>query len=126
QLGPAASGIRLVDSISNDMSGSGMTSSMSLRCSSSGGGGGGGGAGRGGRGGSGAVGRRGAAGLALEVGGASRSRNTRLDVLCFPDFVMSSSGGLLGLAGAGALIRPCDGRGSPYIRRCSSSNTRRC
>src|SRR5439155_980297 len=74
------------------------------------------------------AGRRGApgaAGLLLEAGGASTSRNTRLVVLCLPGLVGSSSAGRPGLAGAGALARPCDIRGSPYMRRCSSSSCRK-
>src|SRR3989454_3737955 len=74
-------------------------------------------------GGGGAVGRRGApgaAGLVLEAGGASTSRNTRLVVLCLPDFVGSSSAGRPGLAGAGAPARPCDIPRSPYIAQSPS------
>src|SRR5437879_11537011 len=55
----------------------------------------------------------------LPAGGASTSRNTRLDVFRLPDFDGSSGGWGLGAAGAAV---PAPGRrsGSPYIRRWSS------
>src|SRR3989454_1893016 len=55
-------------------------------------------------------------GFPLGPGGASTSRNTRLDVFRFPDFDTSSCGGG-GAAGAGARGRRS---AAPYIWRCSS------
>jgi len=113
--GTATSSARFVDSISSEVSGSGVTDStrfcatVSTSGSRSGAGGWGEGAGGGGAG-----------GLPLAPGGASTSRNTRLDVFRFPDFARSSSDSWGGAAGA--VARPGGRRSaSPYILRCSSS-----
>src|SRR5881396_2180456 len=96
--------IRLVDSISSDVSGS-ATGSGCLTDSGTERGDGGG------------IGR--APGFTFGVGGASTSRNT--SVLCFPDLLRSFFGS--GFAGAAtALVRRA---GSPYMRRCSSRMRRR-
>src|SRR6266699_1910987 len=116
--GTSTSSARLVDSISSELSGSGVTDSTRLCASvstSGSGSGSGKGAGRGGDAGAG-----GAARPPRAPGGASTSRNTRPDVFRFPDFARSSSGAWGGAAGAAARL---DGRrsASPYIWRCSSS-----
>src|ERR1700752_2163785 len=83
--------------------------------------GGGGGSGAGGAGGGGAL-------APLAPGGASKSRNTRLDVFRFPDFETSSRSSPLGLGGGGGVTRDDDARfpGSPpYILSCSVSISRR-
>src|SRR5438445_3310260 len=80
---------RLVDSISSDVSGSAVTDSIRLSATGSGSGtglaGGGGGGGDGGA-------ARPFTGDVLVTGGASTSRNTRLDVFRLPDFAGSSCG----------------------------------
>src|SRR5438093_10041488 len=87
--GGSTSSARLVDSISSDVSGSGVTAST-RPCAS----GASSGSGSGGRNG-------GATGFPFGPGGASTSRKTRLDVFRFPDFDTSSCGGG-GAAGDGA------------------------
>src|SRR5204863_8894131 len=120
--GIATSSARFVDSISSEVSGSGVTDSTRLCASvSTSGSGSGKGAGAGG-GARGAWGG-GATGLPLAPGGASTSRNMRLELFRFPDFERSSSGGW---GGAAAAVPRLDGRrsASPYILRCSSSISR--
>src|SRR5438132_13798431 len=79
---------RLVDSISSDVSGSAVTDSIRLSATGSGSGSGTGLAGGGGDGGA----ARPFTGDVLVTGGASTSRNTRLDVFRLPDFAGSSCG----------------------------------
>src|SRR5439155_16626873 len=90
---------RLVDSISRDVSGSAVTGSIRLSTAGSGssaGSGSGSGTGLGG------IATRPFPGGPLATGGASTSRNTRLDVFRLPDFDGSSGGCALGAAGAAA------------------------
>src|SRR5439155_8292895 len=97
---------RLVDSISRDVSGSAVTGSIRLSTAGSGssaGSGSGSGTGLGG------IATRPFTGGPLATGGASTSRNTRLDVFRLPDFDGSSGGCALGAAGAAA---PAPGRRS--------------
>src|SRR6266700_4852282 len=102
---------RLVVSISSEVSGSAMTGSIRLSTTGSGSSAGLGGSLGGG-------GTRPVSG-GLPAGGASTSRNTRLDVFRLPDFDGSSGGCGLGAAGAAGAAAPPPGRrsGSPYIRR---------
>src|SRR5712691_9021178 len=112
---------RLVDSISRDVSGSAVTVSSKLSATPSGSSAGSG-SGLGGAEGGGGGGTRPFTG-GLPAGGESTSRNTRLDVFRLPDFDGSSGGFAFGGAAVGAAGRRS---GAPYIRRCSSSVSRRC
>src|SRR6059036_1140315 len=106
---------RLVVSISSDVSGSAVTVSSRLSPTASGssaGSGSGSGLG-GGAAGLGGSGTRPFTGPGpLPMGGASTSRNTRLDVFRLPDFDGSSAGGAFG----GAAVPAGRRSGSPYIR----------
>src|SRR2546422_6619110 len=108
----SASSVMLVVSISSEVAGGGGRVS-----------GGGAGAAGGAGGGAGAAGAR--TSLLVRGDGSSRSRKTRLEVLCLPVFASDDGGGAAAVLPRG--MPAAERRGSsPYILRCSASMSRRC